>query len=75
MRKDDIKNFCSKNNIIINDQELDIVFNYIQENWYEICFSDTKITLDKIKPLLKPESYLEAKKLIEEYKEKYKSYL
>lgn len=75
MKKEDIKTFCLKNNIKIEDKEIDIVYNYIKENWYEICFYDTEITLNKIKPLLSQESYEEAKKLIIEYKEKYKSYL
>lgn len=75
MNKNDIKNYCIKNNITIDDDELEIIYTYIKENWYEMCFNDTSVTLNKIKKVLKPESYKIAEKLIIEYKEKYKSYL
>ena len=39
MNKNDIKNYCIKNNITIDDDELEIVYTYIKENWYEMCFN------------------------------------
>lgn len=75
LKIEDIKKFSLDNNIYINDNEIEIIYKYIKQNWYEICFKENEITFNKIKPLLKNETYEKAKSLIEEYKKRYKSYL
>lgn len=59
-----IKNYANNKNIIINDEEINIIYNFIKTNYIELL--ENELTLLKLKPLIREELYNE---IIKEYKE------
>jgi len=74
LTKNDIINFCNKENIILNNEELDIVYIYIKKYWREFLKNDPSNIFNELKNLLRPNTYNKMIKLYEKYKE-YKRFL
>ncbi len=72
---DDIYNFGVKNNIILNNKDLNLIYNCIKKNWKIIIFGDINPIFNNIKPNLDEETFNKIKNLYFKYKEKYKNYL
>lgn len=70
MTKDDIVKFTNKNNIYLNDHELDFVYRFIKRN-YEALYANPNIDLSKYKSHFTEENYNKMIKLISEYRAKY----
>lgn len=71
----DVYNFALKENIKLNDDEANIIYSYIKNDWKKIVFDDYKPILEKAKPKLNNETYLKIEELIIKFKNKYKYYL
>lgn len=72
--KNDIDNFAKNNNVELKNYEIDVIYNEVKNNvvnWLE----NTDEALKKIKDKLEQQTYLEIKKLVIFYKEKYQNYL
>lgn len=72
--KNDIDNFAKSNNVELKNYEIDVIYNEVKNNvanWLE----NTDEALKKIKDKLEQQTYLEIKKLVIFYKEKYQNYL
>lgn len=72
--KTDIDNFAKNNNVELKNYEIDVIYNEVKNNvanWLE----NTDEALKKIKDKLEQQTYLEIKKLVIFYKEKYQNYL
>ena len=51
LSKDDIKNYCFKENLSITDDEVDIIYYYVKNNWKDIMYDCTpylKIAKEKL---------------------------
>ena len=70
----DIKLFCDKNNLMLDNYELNIIYNYIKKNYINIINDENK-TLSDAKELLSNSSYEKIKELYLIYRNKYKNYL
>ena len=75
LSKDDINNFAIKNNINLNDYELDFTFNFIKKNYKEVLSNPDLLNLDKYKNNYNEENFMKIKKLFIEYLQKYRAYL
>ena len=70
MTKEDCQNFAIKNNISLNDEELDFVYNFIKKNYNELLINPN-IDLSKFKKHFTDENYIKINKLLIELKQKY----
>lgn len=75
MSIDDVNKFALENNICLNKNEADIIYECIKNDWETLIYSNQYIVLDKIQNLVSPEIYKKLEELIILYKEKYKKYL
>ena len=71
----DTRNFANKNNISLNDDELQIVYNQIKENWQTLIYGDANIIFNDLKGKLNNTAYLKIKDLYTTSKEKYQLFL
>ena len=71
---DKLKEFASKNNIILNNNEIEYLLNLVKNNYEDILKDDT-IYLENIKNNINPSEYEKLKNLYLYYKNKYKGYL
>lgn len=70
MTKDDVIKFTQKNDIYLNESELDFVYRFIKKN-YEALYANPNIDLSKYKTNFTEENYTKIVKLISVYKSRY----
>ena len=68
LKKSDIENFARKENINLNNEELNIVYYYIKNNYKNIIYNKPEYTLKDIKEKYSNDIYLKIKKLYLKYK-------
>ena len=66
----DIKNYASSINIEVNNQEVNIIFNFLLNN-YESLLDKKDYVLKQLQPKLRPDLYNKVISLYEENKNKY----
>lgn len=66
----DIERFALKQGIILNKEELDIVYNYIKKNYKTIIYGNPKDILLEIKSRVSPLTYNKIENLYERFKDK-----
>ena len=67
LRKEDIVNYCNTKGIRVNNNDLDVVYSYVK-NDYKRFFDNPMLVLDEIKGLVSSYTYSEIIKLYEKYK-------
>ena len=70
----DIYNFASTNGIYLKEEEANVIYKKIKENWEELIFHDHMPILLEVKDSLEKAIYEKALELIILFKDKYKSY-
>ena len=70
MRLDDVNNFALKQGIILDDEELNIIFKYIKDNYKTILYGNPKDILLEIKDKVKPITYSKIENLYMKFKDK-----
>lgn len=70
MKKNDVNNFALKQGIILDDNELDIVYNYIKTNYKTIIYGNPRDILMEIKDKVKPLTYNKIENLYMKFKDK-----
>lgn len=70
MTKEDVIKFTQKNDIYLNDYELDFVYRFIKKN-YEALYANPNIDLTKYKDNFTEENYTKIMKLVATYKSRY----
>ena len=70
MRKDDINKFALKQGIILNDDELDIIYEYIKNNYKTILYGNPKEILLEIKEKVSSVTYNKIENLYVKFKDK-----
>lgn len=71
----DINNFSLKNNIILNENEKRLIYNYIKKDWKIIIYGNPISIFNELKRNIKIEEYNKIEKLYYIYKNKYKNLL
>lgn len=69
-----VKEFSLKNNVNLNDNELNYIIKLVKENYDEILLNDTKY-LEDLKNNINPNEFQKINDLYLYYKNKYKGYL
>lgn len=75
LKKEQINEFALKNNIILNESELDFSYNFILKNWRFILSNHGEFDLSKYKQQFTEENYFKIVELIKVLKNKYSNYL
>ena len=70
MKKEDVNNFALKQGIILDKEELDIIYNYIKSNYKTIIYGNPKDILLEIKNKVKPLTYNKIENLYINFKDK-----
>lgn len=71
---DKLKDYALKNNINLNDSEIEFLLNLVKENYDDILINDEKY-LKMIKDKFNVTEYEKIKNIYLEYKSKYSEYL
>ena len=70
MQKQDVNNFALKQGITLDNEELDIIYNYIKNNYKTLIYGNPKVILEKIKYQVKPLTYNKIENLYMQFKDK-----
>lgn len=70
MTKDDITKFSLKQGIILEEQELDIIYDYIKKDYKTFIYGNPRPILDELKQKVKPITYNKIETLYIKYKNK-----
>lgn len=71
----EIDNFSKKQGLSLSQDELNLIYDYIKNDWHTIIYGNPRPILDSLKDKLDDFSYNKIEKLYVEFKEKYKNYL
>ena len=70
MQKQDVNNFALKQGITLDNEELDIIYNYIKNNYKTLIYGNPKVILEEIKFKVKPLTYNKIENLYIKFKDK-----
>lgn len=71
LTKDEIKNFAFKKGIILDEDETDIIYDYIKNHWRTFVHGNPRPLLDELKTKVKPLTYNKMESMYIEAKNKY----
>ena len=74
IRKKDIYDFALKNDILLTEKEQDILYHYLQNNWEEILYGNSRDFVS-LENQIDKEKFLKIKKLFDFYFNKYHNLL
>lgn len=75
LTKNDVKEFGIKNGIELNNNELDLVYDHVKQNWKTIIYGNPKPILEEIKRNTNNLTYQKIENLYTKFYNKYKNYL
>lgn len=75
LTKNDIIYFAKKENIVLNNNELEIIYDYIKNDYKILLYGDSTSIFNNLKSRINPTSYQKIIILFDKYKRKYKKYL
>lgn len=74
IRKKDIYDFALKNDILLTEKEQDILYHYLQNNWEEILYGNSR-DFFSLENQIDKDKFLKIKDLFDVYFEKYHNLL
>ena len=74
MTIDDVNKFALQNGIILKDDELNLIFTYIKNDWRTIVFGNPRTILDDLKNKLDSISYSKIENLYFFFKNRYSNF-
>lgn len=75
MSINDVYSFASKNSVILNSSEANVIFNYIKNDWKTILYGNYHFVLERVKKEVSPTTARKIEELFNFYKNKYQSFL
>ena len=73
--KNKVNDLLIKQDIYLNNNELDIIYNHLKNDWYTFIYEDPNPILNNIKENLDNDNFLKLFELYKSAKEKYSIYL
>ena len=70
MKKEDINKFALKQGIILDDSELDTIYNYVKKDYKTFIYGNPRSVLDELKEKVKPLTYNKIENLYQKFKDK-----
>ena len=70
LNKEDIIKFAKNNDVSLENYELDIIYNYIKNDWKTLIFGNPTSIFDDLKLKLKEKNYNKCVVLYNKYKSK-----
>jgi hypothetical protein len=74
MTIDDVLNFATQNGVSLNNEELNIIYEYAKKQWRTIVFGNPRKILDDLKVKINPISYQKIESLYVYFKNKYSDF-
>ncbi|MCI8575856.1 MAG: hypothetical protein HFI09_05235 [Bacilli bacterium] len=75
LEKEDVQNFAIKNNVSLNEEELNFTYDFVKKNWRIILSNPNAFQLEKYRNQFTEENYVKINSLIKEYIKKYQAFL
>lgn len=75
MTTDDIILFAEKNGIELENEETELIYHHIKDNWKTIIYGNPRCIFDDIKSKVNNITYEKITNLYMKFREKYKTYL
>ena len=75
LRKEDVNNYALKQNIVLDNSEIDFIYSYIKNNYRKILSRDISLSLEEVKPKLKDSNYNKLVILIYNNRDKINSFI
>ncbi len=70
LKKEDINNFALKQGVVLEDFELDIIYDYIKKYYKTFIYGNPRPILDEVKDKVKPLTYNKIENLYLQFKDK-----
>ncbi len=71
----DINNFASANGVTLNNEETNLIYDNIKQNWRTIVYGNPRGILNDLKAKLEPNTYHKMENLYTFFKAKFQNYL
>ncbi len=75
LTKEDVQKFAIKNNVNLNEEELEFTYIFVKKNWKNILGNPNAFQLNRYKDKFTEENFQKINRLINEYRIKYQSFL
>lgn len=70
LKKEDINNFALKQGIILEEEELEVIYNHIKKDYKTVIYGNARSILDQIKNEVKPLTYSKIENLYSQFKDR-----
>lgn len=75
IKKEDILKFGLQNNIRLSDEDVDILYHYLNEFWEEILYGNSEDVFDDMRKHFDDDKFFKMKNLFEQYFNRYRYFL
>ncbi len=72
---DDINKFAVKNGVFLNEDETDLIYYHVKNNWKTILYGNPREVLDDLKSKLSLNQYTKIENLYLNFKGRYNNFL
>ena len=75
LTKEDVNNFAVSKNVILGEEELDFVYEFVKKNWDQVIKNPKLLNLERFQDRFTQDNFIKIKKLFTEYSAKYQAFL
>ncbi len=75
INKNDIYNFALKNNITLNDSEIDLLYFHLKNSWYDLLYGNKEKILYEISQKMNQKTFEKCRSLFDIYLNKFQRFL
>ena len=74
MNPEDIKNFATKQEIDLSDDEINFIYSFLKKNWQELLGNPNALIMSRYRNQFSPENYEKINSLVNFYRSRYSGY-
>ena len=71
LTSEQVRDFALKNNVILNDNELEFTYQFVKKNWETVLRNPRLLNLERYKEKFSEENFQKIQKLFQFYYQKY----